>query len=803
MDSFQETQTPDDLEQKLQIAVGCHQQGKLAEAEQLYQEILETDPNHFDALHLLGAAAYQTRRYERAAALIARAIGVNATLAEAHSNLGNALKALNRLDEAIDSYDKAIDLRPNFAEALYNLGTVQQELGQYIEAISNYDRAIALRPNYAEAHANRGAALRGIGHFHEALASLDAAIGLRPGDAVAYNNRGVTLQELGRFEDALASYEKAIALWPDYAEAYSNRGNALKELKRFADAVASYEHAIALKPNYAAAYCNCGVALQELKRRDEAFASYEEAISLRPDYAEAYNNRGTLLQELRRYEEALSDYDRALSIKPHDALIFANKGGVLNKLKRHKDAAEAYERVLVFDPQYPFAKGLLLRQKLLCCDWSGVQDLEEEIECDISAGKPSGEPFGWLGSWRSQESLQRCAELFARDKFPEGPAVSFDGRSAHEKIRIGYLAGEFRDHATSHLLVGVIEQHNKHQFETYIFDNGWDDHSETRKRINEAADAIFNIRDLEDDEAAALIQQREIDILVNLRGYSGEQRTGVFARRSAPVQVNFLGFPGTLGATYMDYIIADETVIPEAMKQYFTEKVVYLPYCYQANDNRRKIADVYLSRAAAGLPEDGFVFCSFNNSYKINPPVFDIWMRLLKKIEGSVLWLLEARAATDNLKKEARLRGVDDRRLVFAPRLPLPEHLARHRLADLFLDTLPYNAHTTASDALWAGLPVLTQIGATFAGRVAASLLRAIELPELVTESPEAYEVLALELATDSQKLALVKHKLAARRLTAPLFHTELFTKHIETAYGAMYQRYHSRLAPDHIAVAP
>ena len=424
-----------------------------------------------------------------------------------------------------------------------------------------------------------------------------------------------------------------------------------------------------------------------------------------------------------------------------------------------------------------------------------------EIEEDIASGKLSAEPFGSQAVATSSRSLQLCAELFNKHRFPPSVAAYPQRhQSPHKKIRIGYLSGEFRDQATSHLIVGILETHDCSQFEVYAFDNGWDDQSLIRRRIEAAVSGIIDISQLGDESAIEAIRECHIDILVNLNGYFGEERTRLFARRPAAIHVNYLGFPGTLGANYIDYLIADRLVIPAGHERFYSEKIAFLPACYQANDRNRPIANNTLNRADCGLPQESFVFCCFNNGYKITPSVFDCWMRILKKVERSVLWLLQDNPdAAENLRKEAAARRVDPRRLVFAERLMLADHLARHRLADLFLDTLPYNAHTTASDALWAGLPVLTQIGETFPGRVAASLAHAINLPELVTPNPHDYEALAIELASDKDKLAAIRQKLSDNRLTTTLFDTELFTRHIEAAYKAMHKRHQAGLAPDHL----
>lgn len=504
-----------------------------------------------------------------------------------------------------------------------------------------------------------------------------------------------------------------------------------------------------------------------------------------------------------RYEEALAAYDTALAIAPDLTEAWVGRGNVFNAAKRHDDAARAYGKVLEIEPHYPFGKGLLLYQKAAICDWNDFGRLTNDIASDVAAGRLSAEPFGWQAVATSERSLQLCAQLYNEKKYPA--QIGDIGREKSrnkKKIRIGYLSGEFREQATAHLLVGVLENHDSTQFEIYAFDNGWDDRSEVRRRIVGSVHDVVDISQLDDSKATAAICEKQIDILINLNGYFGEHRLQVFARRPAPVQVNYLGFPGTLGAHYIDYIIADRHVIPEGHEGFYTEKVVHLPNCYQANDGSKKIGSQLFNRQKCGLPESGFVFCCFNNNYKILPQMFDCWMRLLFKVEGSVLWLLEdSETAASNLKKEAAARGLNPERLIFAPRIPLQEHLSRHRLADLFLDTLPYNAHTTASDALWTGLPLLTQIGDTFPGRVAASLLNAVGLPDLVTATQHEYEGLAIELAANPEKLATIKNRLSQNRLTEPLFNTRLFTRHIERAYEAMYERLQAGLPPENISV--
>ena len=521
---------------------------------------------------------------------------------------------------------------------------------------------------------------------------------------------------------------------------------------------------------------------------DDASTDYDRALALKPELASGWLGRGNVLYERERFDEALAAYDKALSLEPRLAAAWLGCGNAFDKLKRHEAAAAAYARVIELEPAQPFAKGMLLREKMLTCDWKGIEALTAEIEADILSRKLSTEPFGWLAASKSMRSSQLCAELYCSDNTPRGVDVSSRAPlPEHGTIRIGYSAGEFNDHATSYLIVGLLELHDRSRFQIYAVDNGWDDHSEVRQRINAAVHQIINIRDLDDVGAVNLIRENEIDILVNLNGYSGRARPGVFALRAAPVQVNYLGFPGTLGAPYIDYIIADAMVLPPDHQGFYDEKVVYLPDCYQVNDRLGSIGMRLFTRAECSLPEKGFVFCCFNNNYKITPDVFSLWTQILNRVSGSVLWLLEDNAAAaSNLRMEASARGVDPDRLVFAKRAATPDHMARHRLADLFLDTSPYGAHTTGSDALRAGLPLLTQLGETFPGRVAASLLHAVGLPELVAATEQAYEQRAVELATNPDKLAAMKLKLSTNRLSAPLFDTERFRCHIERAYITM-----------------
>jgi protein O-GlcNAc transferase len=786
-------------------AMAAHRAGDLARAEQLYRLVLTNDPRQFDAMHMLGVAAGQRGDFREGARILAEALKVRPDSADGLINLGRMQAALEDFAGAADSYRKALALNPNHPLAHNNFGIVLRRLGRCEEAISHCDKAIALAPNYGEAWSNRGNALFDLGRHDEALESYTRALSLAPGLGEAMLGRGNVMLAQERYDEALANYDKALTVKRDSADCLTGRGVALRGLKRFALAAESFERALVFDPGNADAWLGRAAVLMDLRRFSEAAASYDKALAARPDFADAYYGRGCALQRLRRYDEALADFETALAMRPAFVDCLFAYGNLLRERNRLDEAARAFERLYDFAPDHDFFKGMLLYTKMFCGDWERYAELADAVTSDVRVGRKATEPFIYQAISRSPADLKRCAETFAAARYPAAAMPVWSGeRYPHEKIRIGYVAGEFRYQATSILMAELFERHDKSRFAVCGFDNGWDDGSALRKRINAACDEVIDIASLGDLAAAGTIRQREIDVLVDLSGYFGLERTGVFALRPAPVQVNYLGFPGTLGADYIDYIIADKTVIPPEEAAFYTEKVAWLPDCYQANDTKRHIADRAPTRRDEGLPEHGFVFCCFNNTYKITPDVFDVWMRLLGRVEGSVLWLLKHTELTPpNLRREAERRGIAPERLVFATGIPLEEHLARHRLADLFVDTLPYNAHTTGNDALWAGLPLVTCEGSTFPGRVAASLLRAAGVPELITGSLPEYEAMALTLAESPELLASLKAKLAENRDTCPLFNAERYARHIEAAYIGMWERAQRGEAPESFAVEP
>jgi predicted O-linked N-acetylglucosamine transferase (SPINDLY family) len=551
--------------------------------------------------------------------------------------------------------------------------------------------------------------------------------------------------------------------------AFYNRGNTLFKRRSLPLALQDYDRAIALDPNYADAYCGRGNVLRELRRPNEALAAYDRALALAPKTAEARLGRGNLYRDVGRHEEALAEYGLASSLKP----------------------------------DLPGIRGDAFYARLQVCDWFGYEQDRTELIFAVRKGELASSPFPFLAVSSMPKDQLQCARLWAGGKNPDTARSVWQGpRYRHDRIRIGYMSADFRQHAVSSLIAGMFECHDKARFEITGLSIGADDGSDLGRRVKASFEHFIDAGNRSDDEIAKLVRDAEIDILVDLMGPTAHSRTSVLSRRPAPIQVNYLGFPGTMGAPYIDYILADKTVIPEDQREFYAEEVVYLPDSFMPADRDRLRSRKAFTRAEAGLPEQGFVFCCFNNSYKITPAVFAVWMRLLKEIEGSVLWLFASSPAVEhNLKKEAAERRVGAERLIFAPFMPLPEHQVRQRLADLFLDTLPYNAGATASDALWAGVPVVTRIGESFAGRMAASLLKAVGLSELITTTTQEYEALALALARQPDKLAETKRKLEENRLRTPLFDTRLFATHIEAAYTTMWRRWQRDEPPQSFTV--
>jgi len=695
-----------------------------------------------------------------------------------------------------------LELEGEHFNALHLLGIIACHTGRLSQAADVLARAVALNPQDAIAQGSLGSALLALKRPAEALERFRSAVAIKPDLAEAHNNLGIALRDLARAEESLESFDRAIALKPDLADAHYNRGVALTDLNRPSEAVRSFDRAIAHRPDHVDAHNNRGAALRQLRRPEEALKSFERAISLRPNYAEAYRNRGIALHELGQLEAAVASYDRAIALRPDYAEAYAERGDARTDLKQPHSAARDLAKALELVPDYDFIPGMLLYLRMSMCDWRTFDMDVTAVEVGIANRRKVSPSFPVMAMFDSPVLHRQAAEILARDKCPSDPVLGpIAPISSGDKIRVGYFSADFGEHPVSYLMAGVFETHDRSRFAISGFSFSANEPDPMTRRVAAAMDHFIDVRRQSDREVASIARERRIEIAIDLGGFTHGCRPGIFALRAAPIQASYLGYLGTMGVDWMDYLLADDVIIPPQSRSDYAEKIAYLP-SYQANDDKRVISERPLSRADFGFPASSFVFCTLNANYKITPETFGSWMRILEHVEGSVLLLLADNAeAVANLRREAVARGVAAERLIFAGRLPRADYIARYRLADLFLDTLPYNAGTTASDALWSGLPVLTLAGESFPSRVAASVLTAVGLPELITISRKDYERAAMELATNPEKLASVRQKLAANRLTTPLFDTGQFTRNLEAVYEAMVARYRADLPPDHISI--
>jgi len=613
----------------------------------------------------------------------------------------------------------------------------------------------------------------------------------------------IALLSKSKFQKALDATDLLIHNYPNNPLLYNLCGRCYAGLKQLHAATKSYEQAIKINPNFAKAHYNLGITLINLGHLTKAIASYKRALKIKPNYALAHNNLGIALKKNGQHNLAINSFKQALMIKSDYAKAHFHLGNTYAELKQRDVAIKFYEQALKIKPNFAEAQARKQFHQSRTCDWRFWADFKKSARDTASLENKFSTPFSMLAMEDAPEQHKKRAEYFATPKHIQ-TAFSLPNKpkTKPSRLRIGYFSADFHNHATMRLMAKLFKVHNRKKFEIFAYSYGPDKNDSMRHLLANDVDYFRDIKEKSNKEITEVARQDHIDIAIDLKGYTQHTRTGVFAHRLAPIQMNYLGYPGTLGADYFDYIIADTVVIPEKQRQNYTENIIYLPHSYQVNDDTRAISERPMSRLEFGLPQKAFVFCCFNNNYKISPQEFDIWMRLLNKVDGSVLWLLRSNKWTEiNLRKEAKKRGINSERLIFANKLSQSEHLARQRLANLFLDTFNVNAHTTASDALWAGLPVVTKQGHGFAARVAASLLTAVGLPELITDTEEDYEALALDLATHKLKLNALKQKLIKNRQTYPLFNTELFARHLENAYEQAYELYFENTPPKMITV--
>ena len=735
--------------------------------------LLEPGPGRFEGRLILGLALRENGRAAEAETVLRDGLVERPAQPLLLLELANALADLDRRDEAITVLDQAIRAAPGHAPAHYNLGNMLRQVGRLEAAAAAYESAIRLAPAYAEAYYNLGIVLQRLAQPVPAIAAYRRAAELRPGHAATHFNLGIELCAEGRFEEATDTLRRAVALRPDHAEAHHNLGHALRGCKRLDEADAAYRGALALRPDDGAAQLSLARVLRAKSQFAEAETLLRARLQETPDDVEAEERLAELLQACNRLGEAQAVYDAMLERRPNHPAALAGAAQVRSMLCdwRRRDA--------------DFARLMAATGRQLA---AGERTALSAFDAFARPVAPSM-LLAIARSWAAETEA-----LAARDK----AALAFEFRRArNERLRVAYLSSDFCNHATGHLVQGLFRDHDRDAFEIFAVSHGRDDGSPYRRRIAAEAEHFVDVAALTDRDAAMLLHRESIDILVDLNGYTRDHRLGIAALRPAPIVATWLGFPGSTGASFIDYAIVDGVVAPVEEAHWFSERLAHLPHCYQINDRDHPIDDRPLARRDVDLPNNGFVFCCFNVGQKIDPGIFDVWMRILHAVPGSVLWLLQPPAdGAQNLRREAASRGIDPGRLVFAGKRPKAQHLARHRLADLFLDTRYCGAHTTCSDALLAGLPVLTCPGETFASRVAASLLRAAGLPELVAADIADYESRAIRLAGEPAELRPLRERLRAERPTCPAFDAPRLVRDLERAYRRMWEDFEARGSP-------
>ncbi|MBF0417524.1 MAG: tetratricopeptide repeat protein, partial [Magnetococcales bacterium] len=787
-------------------ALELHHANRFSEAEALYRQILREQPRHQDAHNLLGYLLHQRGHRDEAIVMIKKAIAIDPNQPLFHNNLGIVLQNHGQPEAALAAYQKAMKLDPNYQAAMSNLGTLHQSMGQYDEAIACQERALKMQPDFFEAYANMGNIRCEQKRYEEAIACFEKSLAIYPEYVSAMHNLAYVLQKLERFDEALLWLDKALSLRPEYLEALNCKGNVLQDLGRWTEAIDCYEHALAINPNYYEALSNMGNVLCDQGRLDESIACHQRALAIKPDLHESYTHMGNALQLQERLDEAIACYRKALEIRHDDQTALENLGVACNVVGDLEGAIDCARRLLAQKRDDPNTFATLLNLLKQICDWRDQESLFSEMMQLFHTGNKLINPFVFLTLPTTPAEQLACASYYMERKYRARRDLA--AHPTHDprpkRLKIGYLSCDFLNHATAILMAELIKLHDRERFEIILYSYSDDDGKEMRQRMVEASDQFVDLLRVDHDSAARRIHEDGIHILVELKGFTKGARLEIATQRPAPLQVSWLGYPGTMGAPHIDYIVADPFLIPAGEEIHYSEKVVRLPHCYQPNDRLRALPDSGPTRAECGLPARGLIFSNFNQTYKITPEIFAVWMEVLRHTPDAILWLLESNPlVAANLRQAAAGHGIDPARLHFAPKLAVAEHLARYHLVDLVLDTYPVTSHTTASDALWIGCPLLTIAGDTFVSRVAGSLLETVGAPELVATTLTDYQTKALELARAPERLDALRARIIANRTTTPLFDTPRFTRDLESVYEAIWQRHAAGLPPDHMDIAP
>lgn len=796
-----------------------------AEAKKEFSLILEREGDNSEALNYLGIIFANENNFEMAIKYFSEIIESSKTeIKYINYNRGLCYQKLYRFNEALDDYSKEIAINPKYVDAWYNRAIILSELLHYEQSINNYDQVIFLNPAHKHAHHNKGLILLNLKKYEEAIHSFDSAITFDINYEEAHISKSVALVRLGypneaievlirfisvnknafaswfnlgtiylaekQYENSINCLQNASMINPHFQEAYLNLGNAFRFTGNFDDALKAFNKAIDISGNYLEAWINKGVLCQEFMFYTDALLCFDTAINININSSAAWLNKGNLFHNLKMYTEAIKCYEQALSIDNSIPEIYFSTGKTLVQMAKYEESIFFFEKLIQINPEHTYALGELINAKIQICNWIDLEQNINDCLTQITMSKDACQPFYMVAFSDNPAIQKKCANLYINKNYPPIKSADDIKRKINaNKIKIGYYSADFHNHATAHLISALFEHHNKEKFEIYGFSFGPVTGDREQERIKNSFDFFYSLGDKSDFEIIDLSRKIGIDIAIDLKGFTTDSRTRIFSHRVAPIQINFLGYPGTMGADYIDYLIADEYVIPLNFQKYYSEKIIYLPDCYQINDTLNENFSISNGREEFGLPENAFVYCSFNNNYKITFELFKVWMNILISVKNSVIWLLQDNEfAVKNLKNAALQLGVDPNRLIFAKRSSWELHIARHSFADLFLDTYPCNAHTTASDALRAGLPLITISGDTFASRVAGSLLKTVGLDELIFRNYDDYQSTAVELALASEKLLAVKEKLKFGVANSSLFKPKVFARNLENSFEKIMQ---------------
>ena len=784
----------------LQEAIKAFQNYNYDRSESILKSIIKNEEKNSNIYLILGLINIQRKNFQLAIDHLKKAAYLEPNNQQIQYNLAKVLDDFGFSEEALLCHEKVIAIDPKNSDAFLNYGITLSKLGFEDKAIEIYNKALNLDENSQKIIYNKVISLKKLGRYEEAIDLIELLLKQNPDFSDWWFLKAFTLQENKLFHEAIECLSLIISQNPNNTDLLNRKGICLHELKRYEEAISLFHQILIIDSNFVNAYINLCNSYNVLKEHNRALYYINRAIYLIPDSYEAMINKSAVLHDLKCFEDSIECSNNALLTEPNGYQAWINKGASLHELKKYNEGLNCFYHAQVLNPKIETLIGHILSTKIKICDWAEFSNYIDLVINHIKEEKYVCDPFTLLSVIDDPDIQKKCSEIFASNGSNVLSSFTPSLYVPSNKINLGYFSSDFHNHATGYLIAELFELHNKDEFNLYAFSFGTQFFDETRKRLTVPFNEFIDVSSQSDDDIRNLCHTLKIDIAIDLKGYTNSARHNIFNKKIAPIQINYLGYPGTMGNKNYDYIIADSFVIPQFLTSCYTEKIIFMPDTYQVNDSKQIYNKSNISKSEMQLPDNVFIFCCFNNNYKINQTVFKIWMQILTSVKFSVLWLYEDNIwARDNLIKEAIKHNISPDRLVFGGQLPHQEHLSRYHHADLFLDTWPCNAHTTASDALRSGLPLVTLCGKSFACRVGASLLSTVGLPELITYNEDEYKNLAIELAIDNDKLLKTKEKLQKSLKDNSLTNTLIYTKNLERGYKIALENFKSGKTAENI----